>query len=132
MGYPYTLPRRLSDVLWLIQMLAYPESAQRTIKVLQDSKTPQSAESWEIIGDEHPEFFWVSRGIGTEISLTARRYQEGVPPLSPEDTRKLMETAIKIYDSQLVHSRWWIHLMPVVGAFIGAMSAILIARTSIF
>lgn len=128
MAYPYTKPNRLGDVLWLIQILALHNTAQRTVETLENMKVPLSASSWDKIGDEHPELFHVSRGIGTEISLIARRYQEGTPQLFPDHTAKLIETAIKIYDSQLIHSRWWTFLMPVAGAFIGAMAAILISK----
>lgn len=128
MAHCYLKPDRLGNVLWLIQTLALQSTAQRTLKVLQDLKEPLSEKSWEIIGDEHPEFFHVSRGDGTEISLIARRYQEGTPELTPAHTAKLIETAIKLYDSQIVHSRWWTSLMPVAGAFIGALTAILITK----
>jgi hypothetical protein len=128
MAFPYTKPNRLGDVLWLIQILALHNTAQRTVDTLQNMKEPSSAKSWDEIGDEHPEFFHVSRGTGTEISLIARRYQEGTPQLSPEHTARLIETAIKLFDSQLNLSRWWIYLMPVVGAFAGAMAAIFISK----
>ena len=128
MAYPYIKPNRLGDVLWLIQILALHNTAQRTVDTLQNLKIPLSANSWDKIGNEHPELFHVSRGTGTEVSLVARRYQEGTPQLSPEHTAKLIETAIKIYDSQLIHSRWWTYLMPVVGSFIGALAAIFISR----
>jgi len=91
-------------------------------------KKVSSSDSWGKLGDEHPELFHVSRGIGTELSLIARRYQEGAPQLPPEHTAKLIETAIKMYDSQLNHRRWWVHIMPVVGAFVGAMAAIFISK----
>jgi hypothetical protein len=129
MAFPYTKPNRLGEVLWLIQILALHNTGQRGVDTLQSMKQPISADSWDKIGDEHPELFHVSRGKVTELSLIARRYQEGTPQLPPEHTAKLIETAIKIYDSQLNHSRWWIYLMPVVGAFVGAFVAIFIAKS---
>ena|SRR3989338_10355459 len=39
------------------------------------------------------------------------------------NTAKLMETAIKIHDSQLSSSRWWTFWMPVIGAFMGVLLA---------
>lgn len=128
MAFPYTKPNRLGEVMWLIQILALRNTGQPTVDTLQKMKKISSADSWDKLGDEHPELFHVSRGTGTEISLIARRYQEDAPQLSPEHTAKLIETAIKIYDSQLNHSRWWVYLMPVVGAFVGAMTAIFISK----
>ena len=128
MSYPYTRTNRLGDVLWLIQILALHDYGQRTEDALQKLKEPSSARSWVELSEDHVEFFHISKQKGTEISLIARRFQEGTPPLSPEHTAKLIETAIKMYDSQIVHSRWWTHLMPVAGAFIGAMTAIFITK----
>lgn len=128
MAFPYTKPNRLGEVLWLIQILALRNTGQPTVDTLQKMKKISSADSWDKLGDGHPELFHVSRGTGTEISLITRRYQEYAPQLPPEHTAKLIETAIKIYDSQLNHSRWWIYLMPVVGAFVGAMAAIFISK----
>jgi hypothetical protein len=128
MRFPYTKSNRLGDVLWLIQILALHDTAQRTVDALQKLRIPLSEDSWDEIGDEHPELFYISKGKGIEISLIARRYKEGTPQLSLEDTSKLIDMAIKTCDSQLNHSRWWVHLIPLVGAFIGAMAAILISK----
>lgn len=128
MAFPYTKPNRLGEVLWLIQTLALEDAGQRVVDTLQNKKKPVSGDNWEEIAKEHPELFHISKRTGTEISLIARRYQEGALQLPPEHTAKLIETAIKIYDSQLNHSRWWIYLMPVVGAFVGAMAAIFISK----
>jgi hypothetical protein len=128
MAFPYTKPNRLGEVLWLIQTLALEDAGQRVVDTLQSKKPAVSGNNWVEIAKEHPELFHISKGTGTEISLIARRYQEGVPQLPPDHIAKLIETAIKIYDSQLNHSRWWVHLMPVVGAFIGAMAAIFISK----
>lgn len=128
MAYPYLKPNRLGDILWLIQILALHANAQRTVETLQSLKVPLSAKRWDEVGDEHPEFFHVSRGMGIEVSLIARRYQENTPQLSPEHTAKLIETAIKIYDSQLIHSRWWTFYIPLIGAFLGAVLAKLFTK----
>lgn len=128
MAFPYTKPNRLGEVLWLIQILGLDDAGQRQVETLQSLKAPLSGDNWEEIAKEHPELFHISKRIGTEISLIARRYQEKTPPLPPDYSAKLIETAIKIYDSQLNHSRWWIYLMPIVGAFVGAMAAIFISK----
>jgi len=127
---PYMKRDRLADVLALLQVLGMYEYAHRTEEGLQTEfqRPPYSAKSWIDIGREHPEFFRVRDGKGTEVSLIIRHAQEKCPELSPDYTSKLMETAIKIHDSQLNQSRWWTFLMPVVGSFIGALLAIFIAK----
>ena len=122
---PYTKKYRLADVLALIQVLAMYEHAHRTQDGIQKEfrGNPRSAESWIHVAKEHQEFFRVREGKGAEISLIARHAKEGYPELPPEYTARLMETAIKIHDSQLNSSRWWIFWMPVLGAFMGVLLA---------
>lgn len=122
---PYTKKYRLADVLALIQVLAMYKHAHRTQDGIREEfqGNPSSAKSWIDIAKEHQEFFRVREGKGIEISLIARHAKEGYPELSSEYTARLLETAIKIHDSQLNSSRWWIFWMPVIGAFIGAVLA---------
>lgn len=122
---PYTKKYRLADVLALIQVLAMYKYAHRTQDGIEKEfqGSPLSAKSWIHIAKEHQEFFRIREGKGTEISLIARHAQEDYPELTPEYTAKLMETAIKIHDSQLNSSRWWTFWMPVIGAFMGALLA---------
>jgi hypothetical protein len=63
---------------------------------------------------------------GLILFLRARLELGDLPLLSC--TAKLIETAIKLYDSQLSHSRWWTFLMPLAGSFVGAIAAIFIAK----
>lgn len=123
--FSYTKKYRLADVLALIQVLAMYEYAHRTHDGIQKEfqGDPRSAGSWIQIAKEHQEFFRVREGKGTEISLIARHAKEGYPELTSEYTAKLMETAIKIHDSQLNSSRSWTFWMPVIGAFIGVLFA---------
>jgi len=127
---PYTKKFRLADVLALIQVLAMYEYAHRNQDGIQKEfqGNPRSAESWIQIAREHQEFFRVREGKGIEISLIARHAKEGYPELTPEYTAKLMETAIKIHDSQLDSSRWWTFWMPVIGAFMGVLFAKLFTK----
>ena len=127
---PYTKKYRLADVLALIQVLAMYEYAHRTQDGIQKEfqGNPRSAKSWIDVAKEHPEFFRVREGKGIEISLIARHAKEGYPELSTEYTAKLMETAIKIHDSQLVSSRWWTFWMPVIGVVIGAFMGALLTK----
>jgi hypothetical protein len=41
---------------------------------------------------------------------------------------KLMETAIKLHDSQLNSSRNWTFLIPLAASFVGAFAAMFLAR----
>src|SRR4030042_4014883 len=117
---PYMKKNRLADVLALIQVLALYKHAFRTQSGITEEfqGEPISAESWLHVAREHQEFFRVREGKGVEISLIARYAQENHAPLDPGYTAKLMETAIKIHDSQLNSSRWWTFWMPVIGAFL--------------
>lgn len=122
---PYTKKNRLADVLALVQVLAMYKETCRTQDGLEAEfqGPPSSAESWIGLAKEHQEFFRVRKGKGTEISLIARYANENHAPLEPDYTAKLMETAIKIHDSQLKSSRWWTFWMPVIGAFVGVLLA---------
>jgi hypothetical protein len=128
MSYVYTKKNRLGDVIWFIQILALPKASQHGIEYFNEIRKPFSAKSWEIVAREHPEFFHISEGKGKEFSLIARRYQPNLPPLNHGDIQSLIQIAIKIYETQISHSRWWTHFIPIVGAFIGAFSAIYVAR----
>ena len=127
MKNPYLKENRLADVLALIQILAMYEYAHRSDDGIRNSSKaePVSANGWHEIAKEHPEFFRYVENKDHSISLIARHAQKDTnyPPLSTELTTKLMETAIKIHDSQLTASRWWIFWMPVLGAFLGALLA---------
>lgn len=127
---PYTKKYRLADVLALIQVLAMYEYAHRTQDGIQKEfqGDPKSAKNWIQVAKEHPEFFRVREGKGTEISLIARHAKESYSELSADYTAKLMETAISIHDSQLESGRSWTFWMPVIGAFVGVLLAKFITK----
>jgi len=124
-NFPYTRKNRLADVLALMQVLAMYKETCRTQDglVAEFQGHPSSAGSWIDIAREHPEFFRVRKGKGTEVSLIARYANENHAPLESEYTAKLMQTAIKLHDSQLNLSRSWTFWMPVIGAFVGTLAA---------
>lgn len=126
----YLKKGRLADVLALIQILGLYTFAHRSDNglVRESQAQPRSAKRWEQVAREHPEFFRVIKNKEESISLISRHSQakdggEGYSKLSLELVTKLMETAIKMHDSQLNSSRWWTFWLPVVGAFIGALAA---------
>ncbi len=123
--FPYKKKYRLADVLALIQVLAMYKETYRTEEGVREEfqEGPQSAKSWIQVAKEHQEFFRVRKEKGTEISLIARHAKKDHAGLDPEHASRLMETAIKIHDSQLNSSRSWTFWMPVVGAFLGALLA---------
>jgi hypothetical protein len=136
----YLKKNRLADVLALMQVLALDIITHRGENALEKELqgTPLSAKDWKQIGKEHPEFFRVGGRKSDSVSLIARHVQplpltedekgRTYEKLTPEHTTKLMETAIKLHDSQFVASRWWTFWMPVLGAFIGVVLAKFITK----
>lgn len=145
----YLIPGRLSDVLALIQVLAYDKFAKRTDDGLTNQlrRSPLTADSWIDIGRQHPELFRVLEaerhhsGQDT-VALIARFVQEPVapeapdeppksPPLSPDQTGKLMELAIQLHDREVQRrDRWKTVLLPVVVAIIAAGASVVAAVIS--
>jgi hypothetical protein len=139
-SFPYTKAKRLGDVIWLIQYLAREKNTQRDPKTIHEAKVSESGK-WLRIAEEHQEMFWISISKNEidgkrrkEISLIARRLQKDkkTPPLNQEDTTKLIDIAIRLYESQLNHKRGWRYLIPVIAssisAFVGALVAIYITK----
>lgn len=60
----YLTPRRLADVMTLIQVLAFDPSARRSSHGLEEqlSRAPLSAETWAELARLHPEFFRILEG----------------------------------------------------------------------
>lgn len=132
---------RLADVLTLIQILAYDESAKGTSgKVTaQLQRGPISADSWTLLGKEHAEFFRVfheedANEKNDSVTLLARFVLKPTlmpdgrritPTLSNEVTGHLMDLAVQLHDRQLQQrDRWKTVLIPVIAAIIAAGSAI--------
>ena len=134
----YTKSGRLSDVLALIQVLALDEYTHRHPSGLEDELQgkPSSADSWTVVAKEHPEFFRlvVRPGKENQVSLVARHvlpHGEGErrPPLSPDFTAALLQTAITLHEREVDASQWlWKTLLPfaaaLLSALIGATAAI--------
>ena len=138
----YLSEGRLADVLSLIQVLAYDRNTSRSEDGLRDElqRTPRSAPTWIELASQHPEFFRVrKKDDRTErVALLARyvlEYQptqdgedEKRPPLPPDITNKLMDTAIGLHDRQLTRSERWkviaSLLIPMLIAVIAATATI--------
>lgn len=126
---------RLADVLAMIQILAFYEAVAPTEKGMIDKAKgpPRSAKKWEDVAEQHPEFFRLSPGTKEKsISLIARHAQttleNGNKTLELDFIEKLMETAIRLHDSQLNSSRWWTFCIPLIGSFIGVLVAQLFTK----
>lgn len=139
----YLEPGRLSDVLALIQVLAYNKFAKRTHEglVAQLRRAPLTASTWVEIGNQHPELFRVleaeqHHSNQDTVTLIARFVQEGVPsevpgepskslPLSPDTTGKLMDLAIQLHDREVQRrDRWKSVLVPTFVAIIAAVASV--------
>jgi hypothetical protein len=142
----YLKSGRLADVLTLIQILAYDESAKRTNSaiVVQLQRGPNSSDSWTSLGKEHAEFFRVFKqedAHGTEsVTLLARFVlkpeirSDGTrvtPALTTEVTGHLMDVAMQLHDRQVQQrDRWKTVLIPMIAAIIAASAAISAALIS--
>ena len=104
----YTRPGRLGDVLALIQVLVFDPDTHRSESGIIEKELGQptsSKEGWVALAKEHPEIFRVSDEAKHPLSLVARHVQPSDPtkkrpPLSPEFTQTLINTAIELYDRQ--------------------------------
>jgi hypothetical protein len=110
---PYLHPGRLSDVLALVQVLAFDPDTYRSESGLQDElqRKPGYGESWMQLAREHPEFFRVRNSPEKQprAALLARYVlpktqqvndEEKRPPLEPDLVKKLLELAVDLHDKQ--------------------------------
>jgi hypothetical protein len=125
---PYTKSGRLADVLALIQVLALDPDTKRSeegmIRELQGP--PASAENWYAVAREHREFFRVNPDIHSGLSLVSRYVLPKAdgdkrPPLSPEFSAALLQTAITIHDRQVSAAERWKSFLPLWAALIGGI-----------
>jgi hypothetical protein len=137
----YLTAGRLADVLTLIQVLAYDESAKRTNSglVAQLQRQPITSDTWTELGKQHAEFFRVfnpeaAQEKNESVTLLTRFVLKPVvrpdgervtPPLSAEVTGHLMDLAIQLHDREVQRrDRWKTVLAPMLAAFIAAAAAI--------
>lgn len=127
----YLIDGRLEDVLALIQVLALDKDSHRSEDGLRSElpERPNSSESWLQLAKEHQEFFRVVEGKKHPISLVTRHVSEEAgekrPPLSPENTQALLNSAIELHDRQIRRSHRWTVLIPIWVAVIGSAAAVL-------
>jgi len=127
----YADPKRLADVMALIQVLA--QAAYGTTRTedgliveLQGKPTSKGAPTWIDLAQSHREFFRVhtDKAGNATMSLISRRVlakgKEGNrPALSLEDTSKLLELAISLHDRETARrDRWKPWVISVIAASI--------------
>jgi hypothetical protein len=145
----YLKPGRLSDILSLVQVLAYDKFAKRTDAGLttQLRRGPLTAGTWTEIGQQHPELFRVleaeKHSSNQEtVALISRLVQPGIPaenpdeppkspPLTPDQTGKLMDLAIELHDREVQRrDRWKTVVTPMIVAVIAAAASVVAAVIS--
>jgi hypothetical protein len=111
---PYTTNGRLSDVLALIQVLAFDPDTHRTEEniVKRELGPPSSAEGSVALAKEHPEFFRVFEEVKEPLSLVARHVQPSDEnkkrkPLTLEFTKVLLDTAVDLHDREVQPAERW-------------------------
>ena len=127
----YNNPRRLADVMALIQVLSLGETTKRSENGLNGElqRIPMTATAWTDIAKSHPEFFRVrAEGEGDleacRISMVARavmpnRLGNNMRELLPSDLiGKLLDIAITLHDREVARREQWKSLVPVAAAII--------------
>jgi len=126
----YTTEGRLADVIALITLLAVDSGTFRTIPHLDKALrgSPRSVKKWDDLAELHPEFFRFNGGKDT-IALLIRSYlpedADGKrPPLSIEETQKLIDTAIALHDKEILFKQRNTYWFPFVGSLLVAIIAV--------
>ena len=129
----YLIDGRLEDVLALIQVLALDKDSHRSEEGLKSElpARPSSSKSWLKLAKEHQEFFRVVESKKRPISLVTRHVSEETaekrPPLSPDHTQTLLNSAIELHDRQIRRSQRWAVMIPIWVAVIGGAVAVFLA-----
>lgn len=122
----YSDPNRLADVMALIQVLA--QSTLGTIRsedglttTLRGKPTSKDAPTWINLAEAHREFFRVYSGNVALISrhVLAKEGDGKRPPLTSNETTKLLELAISLHDRETSRrDRWKPWLISLLAALI--------------
>lgn len=123
MKFPYSNENRLADVIALIQVLSLHENSHRSLKGLTSELQgkPNSAESWDEIAKEHPEFFRLKKEGVNKISLVARHVmlnnsKSKREQLPSDFVGKLFDAAIQLHDRELERKYFWRAYVPIIVA----------------
>jgi hypothetical protein len=135
----YTKAGRLEDLLALISCLATHPHAFLSEKGCHDSlrRTPLFGkdETWLNLASQHPEFFRFN-GEKNFIALTLRSYfpdelinvEKLKRPLTIDETQKVIESALRLYDNEISRKRrftvWGPAVAAITVAFVSLLSSI--------
>lgn len=127
----YIIPGRLTDILALIQVLAFQKYRHRSEEgVGQELQgSPRSAKTWTEVAQAHPEFFRVHTDEARGISLIVRHVlppdEDGEYVMPPEFVSRLISAAVEIYDRQVKLAERWTYLIPIWVALIAGVCSII-------
>jgi len=130
----YTLDFRLQDVIALIQVLSFEETALRTedgLEIVIGKPKSSKKGNWEDIAVEHPEFFRFNKEVPFPFSLIARYAK---PPkgngqrevLSIDYVLCLLNLATTLHDKEIKRKEnWKIWFPPIMAAIPGVISLLI-------
>jgi hypothetical protein len=124
---PYLIPRRLEDVIFLIQYLGRGPQASFVSDGREekprplDDHTPKSTRNWLDVAKDHPEFFRVAGAKETKTTYLWHRWYQNAPypalDLSP--VQETIDNALKIHERQVKQDERLKWALPLWGAFVG-------------
>lgn len=133
----YNNPRRLADVMALIQVLSLCEDTKRSENDLKNElqRSPMTAATWTVLAKSHAEFFRVRAEDEDDleahrISMVARAVmpkrvgENKRDPLPSDIVGKLLDIAITLHDREIVRRDAWKTFIPVAAAIIAGLFAI--------
>jgi hypothetical protein len=121
-------PRRLSDVLALLQVLSLNHYTHRSESGISTELQgqPSSATSWIEVARQHPEFFRIATDDENPVSLVARhvlpRDKDGTIKLPSDFAQLLVKTALELHDRQVKYAERWTNLVPIWVAAIASIT----------
>jgi hypothetical protein len=152
-------PNRLGDVIAAIQAMSIYKFYKLTFEGWADriSGDKNKTEYWRKVFEEHPEFFRLDSQREKASLVWRRQYPKRLKvddeqrlsadefnkltseqkarvsrnPLTPNDIKTLVDTAIDLHSRALEHQRekrWWLPVASVVGGLIGALIGALLKR----
>jgi hypothetical protein len=132
----YTSPNRLSDVIRLLTILSIDRHAFRSSENLERAirGTPLSANNWQEIAIQHPEFFRPNHN-NEYVALLIRSYlptkeNDSRDPLTIDQTQKLIDVAISLHDKEIQRIQLFSFWFPIIVAIIAVAGVIYTANRS--
>jgi hypothetical protein len=135
----YAEPKRLADVMALIQVLALGETTHPTEDQLKNDllkDLPRSGvKRWRDVAQAHPEFFRVNPGQKNEkeVALIARHMMPkknepggGRESLTLDHVDSLLRSAVEMHDRQVRRSERWTYLVPIWVALVAGIFSIFV------